>query len=86
MSVEIEFKLKPMEGFSPKAGNGMIDKRLLTGEKKLMAVQDINLWYCRYYDGGVVPQPLQQKFTNYNQFKRYVTDYFKKRNIEVIEE
>jgi len=85
MTIEIELKLKPMEGYDPKDVRGLIDKRLLTGEKKLLAVQDINLWYCKYYDGGAIPQMLQQKFTNYNQFMKYVTSYFRSRNIDVIE-
>lgn len=82
---EIFIKLRPMPGYDPKDVRGLVDKRLLTDEKKLMAVQDVNLWYCKYFDGGSVPQPLQQKFTNYNQFIRYVTNYFRSRNIEIVE-
>jgi hypothetical protein len=85
MTTEIELKLRPMEGYNPKDVRGLVDKRIMTGEKKLMAVQDVNLWYCRYFDGGAMPLPLQQKFTNYNQFIRYVTSYFRSRNIEIVE-
>lgn len=82
--MEIEYKLRPMAGYDPKDVRGLTDKRLLTGEKKLVAIQDVNLWYCRYTEGAV-PLPLQQKFTNYNQFLKHVTSYFRSRNIELVE-
>jgi hypothetical protein len=85
MTTEIEFKMRAMAGFNPKDTRGLGDRRLLTGDQKLYAVQDSNLWYVKY-DKGSVPIPLQQKFTNYNQFMKYVTSYFRNRNIEIVEE
>lgn len=82
---EFIFKVKPMKGFIPKDYRGLGDNRLVSGDQKLYAVQEAGLWYVRY-DKGFLPVPLQQKFTNYNQFMKYVTSYFRSRNIEIIEE
>jgi len=83
--MQLEFKLRPFPGANPKDYKGHVDPRLLNGDNKLLAVQDITLWHAKYTEGAV-PAALRQKFTNYNQFVKYVTSYFKGRNIEVVME
>ena len=63
---------------------GLLDKRLFTGDNNLHAVQDSGLWFVKY-DHGALPGFLNQKFTNFNQLLKYVTSYFKSRNVEVKE-
>jgi len=78
--------LRPIEGKSSVATNGLIDKRLFTGDNKLHAIRGPNdsMWHLRY-DSGIVPAALQQKFTSFNILFKLVTEYFNKRNIEVKE-
>lgn len=76
-------KLTPIPG-KGRDSTGLIDKRIFTGENKLHAVQDSGLWYLKY-EMGAVPGALNQKFTNFNQLLKFVTSYFKSRNIDVVE-
>ena len=82
VSTDRIFKLQPMG--SATDNRGIIDKRLFTGGNRLHAVQDSGLWYLKY-DEGAVPSLLKQKFTNFNQLLKYTTNYFKTRNVEIIE-
>jgi len=79
------FVLKPIEGKGKNPG-GMTDSRLFTGENTLIAFMDPNssLWALRY-SKGILPQPLQQRFTGINKLKEFVTGYFAKRNV-IVEE
>lgn len=83
VSTDRIFVIKPKEG---KASDyrGIIDKRLFNGENKLHAVQDAGLWFLRY-EIGAVPAALKQRFTNFNQLMKYMTNYFNMRNIELVE-
>ena len=83
--MQVAFKLRPIPGCSPKDYKGHVDPRLLNGDNTLYAVQDINLWHAKYAEGAV-PAALRLKFTNYNQFVKYVTNYFRGRSIEVVQE
>jgi hypothetical protein len=83
VSTDRVFKLKPIEG-SPLSSRGITDKRLFTGDNNLHAIQDAGLWFLKYDDGSV-PPALKQRFTNFNQLLKYVTNYYRIRNVEIIE-
>lgn len=77
--------LKVIDGTKAKSSTGMIDPRLFTGEKKLMAKQGPDLlWYMSYTEGAV-PPGINQKFTTFGKLRTFAEAYFKRRNIEIIE-
>ena len=80
-------KLKLSDTKSTLTSKGLVDNRLFTGENNLHAVMDTQtcLWYLKYENGGL-PQPLKQHFTGYGKLLAYVKEYFKRRNIEIVEE
>jgi hypothetical protein len=77
--------LRPMEGGAINV-IGAVDKRLFTGENCLHAIRDPqnSLWTLRY-DAGLVPAPLQQRFTSFNILFKHASEYYKKRNAELTE-
>ena len=86
VGTDITFKLVPRDG-EGKNTIGLIDRRLFTGENKLHGIVDKQtmLWYLKY-DQGILPQQLQQRFTGIRPMVKMLTDYFNKRNIDVIEQ
>lgn len=76
--------LKAGEGEKALNTSGAPDPRLFTGENKLHAVVDIQtmMWSLRY-DSGILPQPLKQQFTSYKELMKFVTEYYKRRNIVI---
>lgn len=80
------FVLEQMEGKSPLSTKGLVDARLFTGENNLHAIMDPSscMWILRY-DAGLVEQPLRQKFTSFKMLRKFVEDYYKRRNIQVKE-
>jgi hypothetical protein len=78
------FRLTPIGDV--KDTNGIIDKRLFSGENKLHALMDTQtcLWSLKYEMGGL-PNPLKQQFTSFSRLLTFVTEYFKRRNVEVKE-
>ena len=77
--------LKVKDGLSAKDVLGKTDPRLFNGENALTAVKDINgLWYMKY-KVGAVPAPLKQKFTKFNDLVQQAAQYFRTRNIEILE-
>lgn len=80
------FVLAPMDGKDPLSTKGLVDPRLFSGENNLHAIMDPTncMWYLRY-DAGILEQPLKQKFTNFKILKKFVEDYYRRRNIQVKE-
>lgn len=78
--------LKVIDGKAPVASTGLVDKRLFTGENNLHAVMDTQttLWTVKYDNGGL-PEPLKQQFTSFGSLLKYVSAYFRKRNVEIVE-
>lgn len=78
--------LKVIDGKKAVSSTGMIDTRLFTGENRLHAVIDerTGMWNMRYETGGL-PGPLQQKFTTFEQLLEFAKQYFKTRNVEIVE-
>jgi hypothetical protein len=78
--------LRPIGG---KATNtkGSVDNRLFTGGNKLHAIMDEQ--HCHWsfkYDSGQLPGALQnQVFTSFSKLMAYVTEYYKRRNVEIVE-
>jgi hypothetical protein len=80
------FVLKPMEGMTAKATSGLLDNRLFKGENQLHAkMNPTNCIWGLNYDGGIVPGPLQQRFTSFSMLYKFVEEYFKRRNIQIVE-
>jgi len=82
---DIVLVLKPIDG-SPRHASGLIDRKLFTGENNLHAIMDTQtcLWRVQY-EHGTVPEPLRQRFTSYAMLIKFVTDYMKRRNINIVE-
>lgn len=67
-------------------GDTKVDQRLVTGENKVHAVMDPEYGHWTIsYEHGTAPTVLQQKFTSFPRLIAFVTDYYRKRNLEIIE-
>jgi hypothetical protein len=84
-SADRVFILARKEGADVKSTSGAVDNRLFTGENKLHAIMDEYCLWRLKQDSGVLAQPLRQTFTSFKVLRKYVEDYFKRRNIEVKE-
>ena len=76
-----------IDGKQAKTSTGMMDPRLFSGENSIHAMMDpeTTLWSFRYHNKGILPEPLRQKFTSFGAAKKFATNYFKTRNIEIKE-
>lgn len=76
--------LEPIPGDKVKSSKGDYDPRLFSGENKLHAIRDpdTNLWFLKYDKGGL-PEPLKQRFTNFQSTKEYVERYFQRRGLQI---
>jgi len=86
LAKEVELILKPAAGKTPKDVLGALDKRLYTGENTVTLSMDPQycLWTVKYRYGAV-PEKLQGRYTSYYKILELVTNYFKKRNVEIVE-
>lgn len=80
------FRLDLIDKKAPLSSTGLVDRRLFTGENKLHAVKDpqFGLWSVKYQQ-GMVPEALKQQFTSFKVLVKVVTEYFFKRNIQIVE-
>lgn len=80
------FVLERIPGLHTKATSGLTANDLFTGDNKLHAVRDTKstLWGLKY-EKGILPEPFKQQFTNFNTLLKFVTDYYKRRNVSVKE-
>ena len=84
-ATDIIIVVEPIEGKHTLDSSGLVDNRLFTGENKLHAkVDGTGLWFLQY-DAGILPQPLKQRFTNWNILYNSIADYFGKRHIRIKE-
>lgn len=76
--------LKVMDGKSPRDTAGKIDPRLFSGENNLHVIYDENtgMWSFRYDVGGL-PEPLKQKYTEFQDAVTVARQYFAKRNVQI---
>lgn len=81
-----ELILKPIDGTKAYSGTGLIDPRLFKKGQSLHAKMEpqSTLWALKYAY-GVLPKPLTQKFTSFNELYKFSKEYFKRRNIEITE-
>lgn len=77
--------LKPQEG-KAKSTTGLTDPRLFAGSNELHAIMDerTTLWFLKLKYGGLEPS-LKQRFTDFNKLLEFTTQYYKKRNIDIVE-
>ena len=94
VSTDRIFKLVPGEGGATgpdtryKTNRGRPD--MYTGDKVLHAIQDSGLWHLEFrtstgQGSGGLPEPLKQRWTNFNQLIKFLVPYFKNRNVEIEE-
>lgn len=78
-------ELAPMEGMSPLNNQGLVDKRLFTGEQKLHVKMDPStcLWYFQWEHNGVIPGGLKGQFTGFKSALKHAENYFRQRNVQV---
>lgn len=81
------FKLERLPGEKPVNTGGMVDNRLFKeGEEanRLHCVMDLesSLWELKY-DKGILPGPLQSRFTSFTKAKEHAEIYFLKRGIKI---
>lgn len=89
VSTDRIFKLSPIieNQIFGKRSTFNIDKFKNT---ELHAIQDSGLWYLSFktpegYGAGSLPEPLKQRWTNFNQLRKFLDSYFASRNIKVDE-
>jgi hypothetical protein len=78
--------LRVMDNKKPKSSTGVLDDRLFKGENNLHALKNLQtgLWSLKY-EKGTTPINLQQQFTSFGMLMNFSTNYFKKRNVEIVE-
>lgn len=78
--------LRPVAGTKTLSGTGLVDPRLFKGENKLHVVMDAqsSIWFFKYEQGGL-PEPLKQRFTSFKLALSHATNYYKSRNVEIVE-
>lgn len=87
-AVTRELKLGRMEGKSVKREDGTTSsKDSFQGQSSLMVNMDpqTNLWTFSYKSKGLLPEPLQGRFTSFSKAYEFVEGYFKRRNIAIME-
>lgn len=57
---------------------------------ELHAIQDNGLWYLSFktpegYGSGQLPEALRQRWTNFNQLRKFLDSYFEARNFKIEE-
>ena len=78
--------LKPIEGKDPLDNKGMVDKRLFSRENNLHALMDMEYgFWTVQYDSGIIPPAFQQKWTSFTKLYSFVSEYYKRRNVEIKE-
>lgn len=70
----------------PKTKADMMDPEVFEGKNNLHAVMDNStcLWSFKY-ERGLPPEPLRQRFTNFNTLKAAAENYFSKKNVRIVE-
>lgn len=78
--------LEPMDGKKSLNTSGLVDTRLFTGRNQLHIIMDPQtcLWSFKY-ESGILPDPLKQRFTSFRNIYDYAVEYFRKRNIKIVE-
>lgn len=78
--------LKPIDGKDALSAGGMVDKRLFTGGNNLHAIMDPEYghWHVEY-DSGTIPPAFQQRWTSFSKLQSFVSEYYKRRNVEITE-
>ncbi|HYT45833.1 MAG TPA: hypothetical protein VEP90_26135 [Methylomirabilota bacterium] len=76
--------LEKIPGKETLASSSIVDKRLFEGETKLIAEQDdqFSLWSVKY-SNGILPLPLQQRFTSFPKLFDFCSKYFETRGIRI---
>lgn len=78
--------LQPIEGKEAKTSKGLVDNRLWKGGNELMAVMDeTNCTWRLKYKAGAVPPQIQGVYTNFTKAYNAAVEYFKSRDIEIVE-
>ncbi len=77
--------LKQKEGEKIRSTTGLVDPRLFQGGNNVhVQMQPDGLWRIRY-DAGVVPIPLQDKFTSCEKLLKHTRKYFATRGVDVVD-
>lgn len=84
-SADRVLELAPIEGKGPLTNQGVVDRRLFTGEQKLHIKMDpaTCLWYFQWENNGIIPGGLQGRFTGFKSAMKHAEDYFARRNVQV---
>lgn len=78
--------LKQIEGKKTLSTGGLVDQRLFKGGNSVHAIRNPfnSLWSIRYAS-GVLPDPLRQQFTSFNNLMKAASEYFGKRGLEIVD-
>lgn len=76
--------IEEIPGEQTKDSKGLVESRIFKGGNRLHAIRDpqYDMWYMRY-DAGILPQPLQQRFTTFSKLFEFVTGYFQRRGLKI---
>lgn len=84
-----ELKLGRLEGARALVDDGsrVMSKDKFQGQSSLMVKMDpqTNLWTFNYKTNGLLPEPLQGKFTSFSKAYDFAEGYFARRNIRITE-
>lgn len=82
-----KFRILPIEGKTPITTQGMKDHRICRGGGLLFVMWDeqTRLWSMRYEEGALPPPLKQQRFTSFQLLHKFAIEYYKTRNIQIIE-
>jgi hypothetical protein len=79
-------RLRVKEGMKPETSQGHIDARLFKNENQLHAIQqETGLWTLKIDHGSLPPALESKQWTNFNNLRIAVAQYYDKRNIEISE-
>lgn len=79
-------RILKLEKYDPKQKTDLIDPKVFTGDNNLHVTMDLSsgLWAFKYEHGHVPPQ-LRNKFTDFKTAKTHAENYFKIKNIKIVE-
>lgn len=80
-------RILKLEKYDPKQKDvGLVDPKVFTGGNNLHVVMDSNtLFWTFKYEHGHVPPQLRGRFTEFKQAYLHAEEYFKIKNIKIIE-
>jgi hypothetical protein len=90
VSTDRILKLITLPGGAMRANQRNTFSASMLTNTEIHAVQEAGLWCLKYktpegYGAGKLPEMLKQRWTNFNQMKKFLDTYFLARNVKIEE-